>query len=393
MNPQADVRVLHVMESTIGGTRRHIVDVARAQKSAGLDVHLAVSAEREPAFHGDVEALRREGIDVTLIPMSRAIRPWRDAPHFAQLCKLMRRIRPDIVHTHSSKGGALGRTASLATGIGVRVHTPHTFAFLLNQMFGAKKRAVYRAIESWLSQRTECVIAVSESEGEIIRRSGVVPEGRVRVVPNGIDPRPFLEAEPLDRVALEAELGIPPDAPLAGVLGLLNIAKGQDLAIRALAEPGGEAVHLLLAGHGECETEWRALAAELGVADRAHFLGWRDDAPALLATLDVLLLPSRWESMPYILLESMAAGLPVLAAEVSGALELVVEGETGRVVPREDPVALARVLGELVEAGPEGRDALGAAGRKRVLECFTLDAMVDGLLEVYRDFGSGPGGD
>ena len=125
------MRVLHVMESTIGGTRRHIVDVTLGQLELGLDVHLVVAAER----------LRAAGASVVVLPMERAIRPATDLRHARFLGRHLREVRPDVVHTHSSKAGVLGRHASLATGIGGRVHTPHTFAFLFGAMFGSAKRA------------------------------------------------------------------------------------------------------------------------------------------------------------------------------------------------------------------------------------------------------------
>ncbi len=375
------MRVLHVLEATIGGTRRHLVDVATGQLARGLDVHVVAAVVREPRFAADLAALEQRGAVVHRLDMVRELRPGRDARDLAALERLLVREAPDVVHTHSSKAGVLGRLASAWTGRGARVHTPHTYAFLLTEMFGPVRRGVFRGLETALAGLTDRVVAVSADEGESFRASGVVPAGRVRVVPNGIDPRPWEQAAPLDRAAL----GVPAEVPLAAVVGLLNVAKGQDLALRALAEPGCGDLHLLVAGHGDRREAWERLAADLGVADRVRWLGWRDDVPRLVATADLVVLPSRWEGMPYALLEAMAAGRPVVAARVDGVRGTVVEGETGFTCPVEDVAGLAGALRSFLALDDAGRARLGAAGRAASARSFTADAMVDGLLEVYRE--------
>src|SRR5690349_327877 len=241
------MRVLHVMEATIGGTRRHLVELALGEARAGLEVHVAAASLRVADFERDLVRLEGAGIGVTRIPMLRAVAPLTDRRHASELRALLRRLRPRIVHTHSSKAGVLGRWASLREGIGARVHTPHTFAFLFAGMFGAGKRALYRGVERWLAQRTQRLIAVSQDEARTIRESGVVPPERLRVVENGIDARPLAAALALPR----AELGLRADAPLLLTAGLLNFAKGQDLLLEALAAPGLERVQVALAGEGE----------------------------------------------------------------------------------------------------------------------------------------------
>jgi len=374
------MRVLHVMEATIGGTRRHLVDVARGQRERGHEVHLAVAVRRDPDFAGDLGALEREGVAVHRVDMRRELSPLGDARAFRALCGLLRRVAPDLVHTHSSKGGALGRAASLATGVGHRVHTPHTFAFLFTALFGPLRRRVFRSIERRLGRATERIVAVSESEARTFRESGVVPEGRIRVVRNGIDARRFDAATPVDVAAL----GLDPGRPTTAVIGLVYPAKGQDLALEALASEGCEELQLLVVGPGDSR-DLEARAHALGVAARTRFLGARRDVPELLAALDFLLLPSRWEGMPYVVLEAMASARAVVATPVDGVLDLVEDGATGilarGVGAAELAVALRRALA--LDAGERAR--LGARGRVRARTEFTLDGMVDRLLEVYAE--------
>ncbi len=369
------------MEATIGGTRRHLADVAAGQAERGLAVRVVASAERMPAVRGDFERLRAAGVEVRELPMVREIRPGTDWAHGRALCADLRAWRPDVVHTHSSKAGVLGRLASLRTGIGARVHTPHTFAFLFSAMFSPLKRRFFRGVERTLAARTHRLIAVSESEAATIRASGVVAPERVRVVPNAVDPARWRGAEALAR----AELELPEEALVLAVIGLLNRAKGQDVALRALAETPARDVHLALVGHGEDLDSLRALAAELGVERRVRFLGWRDDPERVLAAADGLLLPSRWEGMPYAVLEAMAAARPVVAAAVDGARDLVVEGETGFLARIEDPVDLARAMGRLATQTPDERRRMGEQGAARQALRYAPTAMFNALEEVYRE--------
>ncbi len=375
------MRVLHVMEATIGGTQRHITDVARGQRDQGLEVHLVVSAERQPAFREELDRLRGAGVGVVELPMVRAVRPLLDWRHGRRIRSRIRELRPEVVHTHSSKAGVLGRRAALAEGVPAVVHTPHTFSFLFQAEFGALKRRLFRAIEARLARRTGAVIAVSATEGETFRRSGVVPPERIRVVPNGIDPAPWEAASPAERRAL----GVPEGVPVALVAGLLHVAKGQDLALRALARCARADLHLLIAGEGGMRAELEQLARSLGIADRAHFLGFRRDVPSLMAAADFLLLPSRWEGMPYVVMEAMAAGRAVLASRVDGAVDLVRDGESGLLVGVDSVEELGAALDRMAGMDERERARMGAAGRARLRGSFTATEMVRGLIEVYRE--------
>lgn len=369
------------MESTIGGTRRHIVDVAREQLALGIDVQLCVATLRDERFEADLRALEAEGCGVSRLNMVRAIRPGQDYRHWRALEGMLKSLQPDVVHTHSSKAGVLGRLASMSCDIGVRVHTPHTFAFLFEAMFGATKRAVFRTIESQLAAHSAAIIAVSPSEGYAFHSSGVVSQDRIRVVENGIVPEPLLTATPMSREAL----GIPGGVPLTAVIGLLNAAKGQDLALRSLLEPGCEELHLVVAGMGEDEADLRALVVELGVDSRVRFLGWCEEVPSLLAALDFLLLPSRWEGMPYVVLEAMASCLPVVATPVAGAVDLVEDGLTGFLAGSASPSEIGRCAAQLIRCDPVALAAMGERARRGVLDRYTARTMAERLIQVYRD--------
>jgi glycosyltransferase involved in cell wall biosynthesis len=366
------------MEATIGGTRRHLVDVVRGLKGRGLELHVAASTLRDPGFPADLAALEKEGVGVHTIQMVREISPARDYGDYRRLCALLRELQPDIVHTHSSKAGVLGRRASLATGLGKRIHTPHTFAFLFEAQFPAWKRRLFRALETRLARDTERMIAVSPSEASTMIESGVVPSDRIRVVPNGIDPARVQGAQPVDL----AEFGLDPGRPTAAVIGLLYEGKGQDLALDALRQPGCESLQLLIVGPGSQDALAASVSA-LGLSERVRFTGARDDVPAILAALNLLLLPSRWEGMPYIVLEAMAAGLPVVATPVDGARDLILDGVTGALAEDIEAQALGRALARVLAMEPAVRNDLGQAGRERATRVFGLEPMIKGLLDAY----------
>jgi len=367
------------MECTIGGTRRHLGDITRGLLERGWDVHLAVSAERTPGFREDLSELSALGALVHEVPMLREVSLGRDRAHTDALAKLIRDVEPDLVHTHSSKAGALGRRAAQSAGCSAVVHTPHTYSFLFGEMFGPLKRWLFKAIERRLSKMARLVVAVSEGEAETMRSSGVVSPDKVRVVSNGIDPGPYEGAAP--SLPADSEEG----ALRVLVCGLLNVAKGQDLAISSLTHPGCEEVELWIAGDGEERGALERLASSLGVAARVKFLGHRTDVPNLMKGADLLLLPSRWEGMPYVVLEAASARLPVVGTPVDGAREFLGDGQRGWVATAAGEEEIGVALSAAIQAGEEERGRRAERARAWVLERHAVDRMMDDLEAVYEE--------
>jgi len=388
------LRVLQVMECTIGGTRRHLRDVVHGLLRRGVEVEVACAALREPRMTEDMAAMRAAGATVHALPMVRRISPPRDAWHALRLAGVLLDRRFDVIHTHSSKAGALGRAAGLLCSGAVRVHTPHTFAFSFTEgRAGQGGESVgpvgaVLATERLLGRWTHAMVHVSASERDEGQGFRVIRPERARVVPNGIDPEPFEQAARGNggraalRAAARRELGLADGARVVGGVGLLNDAKGFDVLVAAapLLPPD---VQLLVVGHGERDEELRRQAGELGVAERVRFTGWRDDLPRLHAAMDVFALPSRWEGLPYALLEALASGLPCVSTDVNGSRDvLAADPACGLLVPREDPPALAAALTRLLDDAPL-RQRFAALGPPRVRAAFTVDGMVDGLLALY----------
>jgi glycosyltransferase involved in cell wall biosynthesis len=319
--------------------------------------------------------------------MVRAITPHRDAWHALRLAALLCDRRIDVVHTHSSKAGALGRAAAFLCSGAVRVHTPHTYAFSFEGGAGqggqsAGPPGLVLRLERLLGHVSDRLIHVSESELREGQALGVVAAARARVIPNGIDPTRY--AHPRGGESLRQALGIPAGAPVVGTIGLLNDAKGHDLLVAAAAQLTPD-VHVLIVGHGEREAALRAQADRIGLGPRLHLPGWRDDLSAVHAALSVFALPSRWEGLPYALLEALAAGLPCVATDVNGSRDILqCEPPCGLLVPREDPAALAAALSRLL-GDAALRERFAAAGRARVQAEYTVERMLDRTLQLYRE--------
>jgi hypothetical protein len=237
------------------------------------------------------------------------------------------------------------------------------------------KRKLFREIERALAGHTQALVAVSPGEAETFVASGVVERERVRVVCNGIDPKPWLAA----RASKRADLGLRDDVPLAGVIGLLNVAKGQDLVLDALAMSGLERLHVLFAGSGALENALKERARRLRVDERVRFLGFRDDVPALLAASDFTIVPSRWEGMPYVVLESMASARAVVATPVDGSRDLVVHVKQDCSREQSPPNRSRNPCARCSSSTARERARMGERGRERMLAHYSADAMVAGL--------------
>jgi glycosyltransferase involved in cell wall biosynthesis len=365
-------RILMLTQPTDGGVFQHVVRLCEGLAALGHEPVVGAPLDGRPP---GLEA------EVLPLPMGRAVSPRADSRAVAGAARLVRRVRPDVVHAHSSKAGAVARLARPAFPRTPLVYTPHGYAFA-GHFESERERSRYRAVERALAPLATVVLCVCEAERRLAASVG--PERRTRVVHNGI---PAPEDAP-GHPALEP---LRERGPVVGVVTLLRPGKGLETLVDAL--PGLLSEHpgasVAVAGRGPDREAIEARAAERGVADALHLLGETAGPMPLLAGADLFVSASWAESFPYNVLEAMAAGLPVVATDVGGTAEAVVHGETGLVVPPRDPVALGRAIGELL-AEPARRERMGEAGRRRVAERFTVERMLDGTTAVYRQVGALP---
>jgi glycosyltransferase involved in cell wall biosynthesis len=377
-------KLCFVCEATQGGVRKHLLQLLRAftQPQEGYEVSAILGDREEPGFRDELEALKKShNLNYIFIPqMRRAIRPSQDMRAYAHVKDAMYSIGPDVVHSHSSKGGFLGRHAAYQLGIENVLHTPHVFAFAWTH--GLKSR-VFLGIERYAARHCRKIICVGEGQREDALKRKVAPAEKLVVVRNGIQlPEPV---SPEKRAELRGALDIPPEAPAIGMVARLAPQKGVGIFVRAAAkvlQKRPDAVFLLVGG-GPLEPEIRARAADLKLPP-ANFrmLGHREDAELLYPAFDLAMLSSLYEGLPYVLLEAMAYGVPVIATDVLGSRDVVIDGETGFLARVSDPDHIADRTLVMLEDKPFHRRC-GQAARERVAKEFSFDAFIEGHRKLY----------
>jgi glycosyltransferase involved in cell wall biosynthesis len=286
----------------------------------------------------------------------------------------MRRVRPDIVHAHSSKAGAIARLARVSHPRTPVVYTPHGYAFA-GHFSGSGERLAYRGIERVLAPLSSRVVCVCEAEAVLARSVGA--SARVRIVHNGIEPADDGQIDPrIEEISVRG--------PVIGALTLLRPGKGLQTLIDALPQVLATHPNAQVAIYGE-GPELQALLARArtrGVERATHFLGATANPMAALRAMDVFVHPSWAEAFPYVILEAMSLGRPIVASDVGGIREALLDGESGLLVPARDSGALARALTGLLDDPRRGAE-MGEMARQRAGSQFTLSAMIDRLVDVY----------
>ena len=383
-------RVLHVLEATIGGTKRHLLDLAVGLRAAGWDVEVACPRVRDEN-HGDVsfwDDLARLGVTAHEVPMRRRPLNGENALALPRLVQLIRHGQYDVVHAQSSIAGALARpaarTAGLLSGRQPKVvYSPHGFAFLSEEW--GRRRNAFLAAERALGTLTDRLIAVSPTESEQAIGAGIVPRRTVAVVPNGVvsSASPALRRQIGDVVP---ELAAWNGAPLVGTIARMLAQKDPLTWVRVaarVAEQRPDARFLWIWG-GDMEAEVRLEVERLGLTGRIQFLGHRADAREILTSLDVFLLTSLFEGLPYSPIEALACETPVVATDVAGTRDVVTHGENGLLAPAGDVNGLAACVVQLLQESETAR-RLGRRGREDALERFSVERMVAGTSRVYQE--------
>ena len=379
------IRVLRVIARlNVGGPALHTTLLTDRLDPRRYDARL-VSGMEAPgegnylALHG-----RTCGDRITVLPsLGREVRGAADVDALVRLIRLMRRVRPHVVHTHTAKAGTLGRVAARLARVPVVVHTYH--GHVLRGYFSRDRTRIFAGVERTLARWTDCLLAVSETVRPELLALGVGAPERFRVVPLGLDLTRF-ERVDAERGALLGELGLPAETPMVTIVARLVPIKAHEVFLRAarLVLETHPTSRFLVVGDGERRAALEVLTAELGLGAYVRFLGWRRDLERIYADSTVVALTSRNEGSPVSLIEAMAAGRPVVATRVGGVPDLVADGVTGRLVPPDDPAALADALAALLR-DPERRRALGAAGRARVVPAFAAARLVEDVDALYTE--------
>ena len=329
------------------------------------------------------EASALPGVEVVIVPaLGRPIRPLRDLWTVVVLTRLLRRLRPTVVHTHSSKAGIVGRWAAWLAGVPVIIHTIHGYGITPDQP--AWLRRLLIVAERLTALVTSHWVAVSQADVESGVGWGLFSRTDVTLIRPGIDPKPF--QAPLassDRARVRAELGAGPEHALVGMVACLKRQKAPQDFVKVAAEVCARlpSACFVLVGDGELRNAVEKQIRDARLEDRVRLVGWRRDIPAVMRALDVFLLTSHWEGLARVLLEARASRLPVVATKAGGAAEAIVEGTHGWLCEPGDVGGLAERVWRALNGAPL-RHRVGRNGDDLPAE-FEIHEMVKQYEQLY----------
>jgi glycosyltransferase involved in cell wall biosynthesis len=331
---------------------------------------------------------------VTIPGMGRSINPASDYMAYRKMKELIRSYRPDIVHTHAAKPGAIGRLAAAAAGVPVIVHTFHGHVF--HSYFNSVKTKFFIQTERFLGRKSDAIVAISQQQKkELAQDFRIAPEEKFRVVPLGFDLDRFRLGQEEKRAQFRAEFGVPDDTIAIGIIGRLVPVKNHYLFLKALKHVLGgtsKKVKAFIIGDGETRADLENVAREVGIAfttqdspQHPHplvFTSWRSDVDWINAGLDIVCLTSFNEGTPVSLIEAQAANKPIVSTRVGGIADIVVEGETALLADVADTDTFCQHLLCLVEDDAL-RMRMSGKGSVHVVERFSYQRLMKDMAGLY----------
>jgi glycosyltransferase involved in cell wall biosynthesis len=354
--------LLLITDLEIGGAPRVIQQLAVGLDRSRFEVETACLANDGPI----ARELRQQGIPTHCL---QARGPW-DVRVFSRLSRLIRRFRPDILQCALVHANVVGRI------VGAARRVPHIVAAIHTIEKGTLWHLTLETLTCRLSDRTVCV---SDAVARHIHQTCNTPQARLQVIPNGIDYDHFADAAPID----PAELGLNPRRRTLIYVGRLDRVKGVEILLAAMADLVEQFdLQLIVAGDGPEKPRLKSLADQKALLGRVHFLGFHRDVAGLLKASDMLILPSFWEGLPLSVMESMAAGTPVVASRIDGVSPLIQDHKTGLLFTSGDSQSLKNAISELL-AHPELRGEIIPQAQKLVREKYTRQTMIRGYERLF----------
>ncbi len=382
------VKVLRVIARlNMGGPALHVAYLTAGLRERGYDTTLVAGtlARGEDSMAFVAEDL---GIGVVKIDeLGREISPLRDLMATVRLARVIRRERPQILHTHTAKAGTVGRLAAILAGSRrppVVVHTFH--GHVLRGYFDPIRTRFFLALERWLAAHSTALIAVGPQVRDDLVALGVAPAERFTVIRLGIELEERVGPSEDGRAETRRYLGVPADRFVVGWVGRMTAVKRTEDVLEAFKRlrDNGVDASLWMVGDGPDREQLERRASELGVIRDTLFLGYQEDVAPYYAAFDALVLPSANEGTPVSVIEALAAETPVVATRVGGVPDVVREGEEGFLVETGDTDELAERLTRLAR-DPELRQRLGRSGRRRVLSRYAVGRLLDDVDRLYRE--------
>jgi len=351
----------------MAGAEKHLITLLAGLRAEGFDARLLLWVTPTHQAEDVAAAAQENGIPLERWTMQHHL----DPAFFLRLVRYLRREQPALVHTHLVHAETYAIPAARLAGVRVVVNSSHN-----DDPF--RRRALFR-VRSWaLWRMTTRGIAISDHIQRFLVQVESARPQQIERIYYGLTPPP---PTPFN---LRQSLGLAADTRLVGSVCRLVPQKGISYALDALAGIHDPQLHYILIGDGDLRPQLAAQAAQLGIADRVHFLGWRADAPSLIPELDLFLAPSLWEGFGLVLLEAMAAARPIIASRIASIPEIVQDGTTGLLVPPQDADALKMAIQTLLK-NPQQMQAMGAAGRHRLENHFNPQSMIDQTAALYRE--------
>ena len=369
----------------IGGPAIHTILLTEGIDKNTFETQLV--AGKPDLSEGDMSELAaRSGVRVEYIQeLGREI-SFKDLPAFLKILKLLIKIKPDILHTHTAKAGTLGRIAGLLAGVPVKIHTFHGHVF--DGYFNPVKTKLFILIEKLLGIFTDKVIVVSESiRNEIVGKLKIVPDSKCAVIKLGFNLEKFLNNNGL-KGALRKEFNISPDTLLVGIIGRLVPIKNHKMflsvARKVIDSNPGIKLKFLIIGDGELRKYLEGEAARMGMTDDVIFTGWIRDIAKVYADLDIVALTSLNEGTPVSLIEAMVSARPVISTSVGGVADIIIDGKNGLLVNSNDTDSFANKVSYLIKNENKRRE-LGLAGREFAGNTFHRDRLIKETESLYHD--------
>jgi glycosyltransferase involved in cell wall biosynthesis len=358
----------------MGGADRQILYLTRALIASDYEVSLV---SMTPLGEMGRQAVA-EGLPVVSLNMRRGQVDWRA---FQRTVVLLRERQPDILTCFMYHANLLGRLAGRCAGV------PTIITSIRNEHSGSRSRDWLIRLTNWMD---DCCITNSQQVADSLRKRRLLPNKKLRVIPNGVDLAPL--SNPPERQRTRDQLGIAPSEFLWLAIGRLLPQKDYATLLQSFQPLAKAPARLLIAGQGPLLEELQQQTQRLGLGSQVTFLGVRQDIGALLAAADGFVLASAWEGMPNVVMEALAAATPVVATEVGGVSELVQPGQSGFLVPAGNAQALSQAMRQLMALSPEQRRQLGLNGRDHIAANFSLGAMGDRWMALYEELLLDPNG-
>ena len=349
----------------IGGAQENTLLTVEDQKREFQDQVCLISGPGLGPEGSLEDRAKQNGVDLRILPsLRRNLHPWNDWKSYRELLKLLREDRPDLLHTHSSKAGLIGRAAAAKLKIPV-VHTIHGASFHYGQ--SPFRYRLYRSLEKWAARRTDHFISVCDAMTEQYLKLHIVSPEHFTTIPSGMEIEPFLHpSRPVSE--LRTELGFTEDQIVIGKVARLFDLKGHPWLIESAKQIVQQHPHVrfLLVGDGIHKKRYQQTIQELGMKDHFHFTGLvpPSEVPDLIHAMDIVVHVSEWEGLARVLVQGLLAEKPVVSFDIDGAKEVIIPGETGFLVPPRDLNRLTNAMLTLCQ-NESLRNTMGKAGRSQ----------------------------